>query len=137
MDYADKSAPFEPIFLQHVLDLVEKHKEVPFLQPTASETRAAVKLLILETPPMETCEVARPALSRPASTAPSLGSPLPWRLARKATPMPRCCWHRRGASASAALQAGGQRHRCRAAAGRGCKVGPPRGDANRAASHRY
>jgi hypothetical protein len=73
----DKSTQFEPIFLQHVLDLIGKHKEVLFLQPAASEIRVAVKLLILETPPMETCEVARPALSRPASTAPSLGSPLP------------------------------------------------------------
>ncbi len=89
----DKSTQFAPIFLQHVLDLIGKHNELLFLQPTASETRAKVKQLILDTPPMDTSEVAThcPAQSRPAPSAPSLGSPpSPGVLHAQPTPLPRC-----------------------------------------------
>ena len=62
----DKSTQFAPIFLQHVLDLIGKHNGVLFLQPTVSATRAKVKQLILDTPPIDNSEVA---LKTPLSEA--------------------------------------------------------------------
>jgi hypothetical protein len=62
----DKLAQNAPIFLQHVLDLIGKHKELLFLQPTESASRAVVEQLILGTPPIDNSEVA---LKTPLSEA--------------------------------------------------------------------
>jgi hypothetical protein len=62
----DKLADYAPIFLQHVLDLIGKHKEVLFLQPTVSASRAAVEELIRGTSPIDNSEVA---LQTPLSEA--------------------------------------------------------------------